>query len=86
MIGEIKKFTVIMYLTIIKFYAPCMSNGYHLLDLSYFNDKLMEFVLKLIFAEGSATLYKVCHSMCRFETIEDEKDLATLMSRHASTV
>ena len=46
----------------------------------------MDFILKLIFAEGSSALYKVCHSMCRFETIDDEQDLATLISKFSSTL
>ena len=46
----------------------------------------MDFILKIIFAEGSSTLYKVCHSMCRFETIEDEQELATLFSKHSNSL
>ena len=44
----------------------------------------MDFLMKLVFAEGSTTLFKVCHSMCRFETISDEQELASLMDKHAS--
>ena len=72
-LGEIKKFTVLLFLSAMKFYQPCFSSSEMLeVDLPIFKDNLMDFVLKLIFAEGSSTLYKVCLSMCRFETIEDE--------------
>lgn len=83
-LGEVKKFTVLLLLSAVKFYEPCVSDLR--IDLTMFNDKMMAFILKFIFAEGSSTLYKVCHSMCRFETIQDEHDFATLMSYHGNTL
>ena len=71
---------MLLLLSIIKFYEPCFDTEAEAFDQSSFQDKLMDFVLKLIFAEGSSTLYKVCHSMCRFETNEEEKTLATLIT------
>jgi hypothetical protein len=55
-----------------KFYEPCISWNDLRLDVFIFREKMMNFVLKLVFAEGSSTLHKVCHSMCRFETMDDE--------------
>ena len=78
MLGEVKQFTVLMLLSAVKFYEPCLSDLR--IDLVAINETMMNFVLKLVFAEGSSTLYKVCHSMCRFETIRDEQDLASLIS------
>ena len=80
-LGEVKKFIVLFLLGALKFYEPCLTD--QRLDPEIFHGKLMTFVLKLVFDEGSSTLYKVCHSMCRFETISDEHKLATLMSQHA---
>ena len=81
-IGEVKKFTILLLLSVVKFYEPCfpdMNEKDAPQFQSVFQDKLMDFVLKLIFTEGSSTLYKVCHSMCRFETNEEEKTRATLI-------
>ena len=71
-LGEVKKFSVILLIGAMKFYEPCISWNDLRLDVFTFREKMMDFVLKLVFAEGSSTLYKVCHSMCRFETMDDE--------------
>lgn len=86
-IGEVKKFTVLLLLSVIKFYEPCLQaagDGGVTIDPGMLQDKLMSFVLKLIFSEGSSTLYRVCLSMCRFETISEEKTLATLITSQKS--
>jgi len=66
-LGEVKKFSVLFLLGAMKFYEPCISDLR--IDQHAMQDLMMATVLELVFAEGSATLYKVCHSMCRFETI-----------------
>jgi len=48
----------------------------------FFQDKLTQFIMKQAFAEGSSIVYKVCYSMCRYETKDDEKKLADEIRRH----
>lgn len=69
-----------------KFYEPCFIESDLRLDIELVREKIMSFVIKLVFAEGSSTLHKVCHSMCRFESMEAEQILATLMSQFGSKV
>ena len=42
--------------------------------------------MKQAFAEGSSIVYKVCYSMCRYETKEEELKLADEIRRHSHRV
>ena len=84
MIGEVKKFIVLILLTAVKFYEPCLKqfSGNLQVDIQLMQDKLTQFIMKQAFAEGSSIVYKVCFSMCRYETKEEEKMLADEIKRH----
>lgn len=83
-IGEVKALIVLVLLTAVKFYEPCLKqiSGKLQVDDVLFQDKLTQFIMKQAFAEGSSIVYKVCYSMCRYETKDDEKKLADEIRRH----
>ena len=83
-IGEVKKFIVLVLLTTVKFYEPCLKqiSGNLQVDFTHFQDKLTQFIMKQAFAEGSSIVYKVCYSMCRYETKEEERKLADEIRCH----
>ena len=83
-IGEVKKFIVLVLLTALKFYEPCFKqySGNLAVDQEFLKEKLTQFILKQAFAEGSSIIYKICMSMCRYDTKMEEKKLADEIKRH----
>lgn len=76
MVGEAKKFIVVVLLTLIKFYEPCFDNvGISkpaVLDWTYFQQKLTSLVVRLTL-EGS--VFKIVQAICQYDTLADEKAL-----------
>ena len=87
-IGEVKKFVVVVLLTTMKFYEPCFKqySGSLSIDQHFLQESLTQFILNQAFADGSSVIYKICMSMCRYETMREEKKLTDEIKRHQNKV